>query len=64
MTKATNAVLTKQNDWMTFTIRRKSNKATVERLENGHTEIWESISITMADEMYTNALASGYKVAF
>lgn len=67
MAKAMNAVLTKgsyTDGWMTFSIKRKSDTATVYKTENNETEIWESIPIVLADDLYTKALASGYKVAF
>lgn len=67
MAKAVNAVLTKgsyTDGWMTFSIKRKSDTATVYKTENNETEIWESIPIVLADDLYTKALASGYKVAF
>ena len=64
MTQATNSVLIKNANWITFTIKRKSNEADVERFKNGHAETWESIPIKSANELYTQALADGYKVAF
>ena len=67
MAKAMNAVLTKgsfTDGWMTFSIKRKSDEATVYKTENNETEVWDSIPIVLADNLYTKALANGYKVAF
>ena len=67
MAKAMNAVLTKgsyTDGWMTFSIKRKDDVATVYQNEGDKTQVWDSIPIVLADDLYTKALASGYEVAF
>ena len=67
MQKATNSVLVKKtydDGWMTFSIKRKSDPASVHKVENGETEIWEEIPVALADNLFQEALENGYKVAF